>query len=280
MDLDIDSGKLLYALGILFAAGAFIYFIRDVVFGLSITVKALVLFGAFVGFFVAGIAAHRDVLDVVALVLSALAYVVFVGYVLSRYELGDTATFLVFAGSALLFVGLGYHHRQGNLSVPRRTAGYVILGVVAVSLVLVGADILGGGVTYTVEMNETVTVVGPETGPGERDVVPAEAHLGTVTATNGFVFTRPLDLPTLRGCVVGTDRIPDDRVSIRYEQRHFEQTNLIPGNTDRTFDITARIPIEANGSESYTFSVERAASCDISRSEPTVVVVSSTGEFG
>jgi len=151
--------------------------------------------------------------------------------------------------------------------------------VVAISLILVGVDILGGGVTYTVEMTETVTVVGPEPGPGERDVVPAEAHLGTVTATNGFVFTRPLELPTLRGCVVGADSVPDNRVSIRYEQRHFERTDLIPGNTDRTFDITARIPIAANGSESYTLSVERAASCDISRSEPTVVVVSSAEEL-
>lgn len=274
MNFDIDSGKLLYALGILFAAGAFVYFVRDVVFGLSITVKALLLFGAFVAFFVAGIAVQRDILDVVALALSALAYVVFVGYVLSRYELGDTATFLVLAASAALFVGLGYHHRQGNLSVSRRTAGYVILGVVAVSIVLVGADILGGGVTYTVAMNETVTIVGPDTSPAEQEIVPAEAHVGTVTATNGFVFTRPLDVPTLRGCVVGADGVPDDRISIRYEERHFERTDLIPGNTDRTFDITARIPITTNGSQSHTFSVERAASCDISRSEPTVVVVS------
>jgi hypothetical protein len=279
MDLDIDSGKLLYALGVLFAAGAFIYFVRDFVFGLSITVKALLLFGAFVGFFVAGIALQRDILDVVALALSALAYVVFVGYVLTRYELGDTATFLVLAGSASLFVGLGYHHRQGTLSVSRRTAGYVVLGVVAVSLVLVGADILGGGVTYTVETTETVTVVGPDPSPAEREIVPAEGHLGTVTATNGFVFTRPLELPTLRGCVVGADGVPDDRISIRYEERQFDRTDLIPGNTDRTFDITARIPIAINESQSHTFNVERAASCDISRSEPTVVVVSSDDDL-
>lgn len=273
MDLDIDSGKLLYALGVLFAAGAFVYFVRDVVFGLSITVKAFLLFGAFVGFFFAGVAVQRDILDVVALALSALAYVVFVGYVLSRYEPGDTAAFVLFAGSAALFVGLGYHHRQGNLSVPRRTAGSAILIVVAVGLVLVGADLVGGGVTYTVEMNETVTVAGPETSPAERETVPGEARVGTVTATNGFVFARPLDLPALRGCLVGAGDVPDDRVSIRYEERRFERTDVVPGNADRTFDITARIPIATNGSRSQTFTVERADSCDVSRSEPTVVVV-------
>ncbi|MEF8785668.1 MAG: DUF1109 domain-containing protein [Haloarculaceae archaeon] len=275
MNFDIDSAKLLYALGVLFAAAAFVYFIRDLVFGLSITVKALLLFVAFVGFFITSLALQRDILDVVALALSALAYVVCLGYVLARYNLGDTATFLVFAGSAILFVGLGYLLREQSPSLSLRTAGYAILGLAAISAVLVGADLADGGVTYTMALNETVTVSGPGDSPVDRDLVPAEAHIGTVTATNDFLFTRPLDLPTLRGCVVGTDAVPDDRVSISYDRRSFDRTNIISGNTERPFAILARLPIAANETQSLTFTVERATTCDISRSDPTLVVVSS-----
>lgn len=275
MNLDVDSGKLLYVLGMLFAAAAFLYFIRDLVFGLSITVKASLLFVAFVGFFVVGLTIQRDVLDVVALVLSALAYVVFVGYVLARYDLGDTVTFFVFAGSAALFVGLGYHVRREAPALSRRTAGSVLVGLALLSVALVGADLLGGDLTYTMELSETVTVQGHDDTPGERDIVPVERNIGAVTARNDFVFTRPLDLPTLRGCIVGTDAIVDDRISVRYEQRSYERTERIPGNTERAFGITARIPVTANATR--TFAVERAATCDISRSEPTIVVVNSDG---
>lgn len=275
MNLDVDSGKLLYVLGVLFAAAAFLYFVRDLVFGLSITVKASLLFLAFVGFFVAGLAIRRDVLDVVALVLSALAYVVFVGYVLARYDLGDTLTFFVFAGSAALFVGLGYHVRRDAPALSRRTAGSVLVGLAVLSAALVGADLLGGGLTYTMELNETVTVSGHDDIPGDRDVVPVERTIGAVTVRNDFVFTRPLDLPGLRGCLVGTDAVPDDRISVRYDRRSYERTDRIPGNTERRFGITARIPVPANATR--TFAVERAATCEIARSDPTIVVVNSDG---
>ncbi|MFB6222774.1 MAG: DUF1109 domain-containing protein [Haloarcula sp.] len=74
MRLAIDSGKLLYVLGILFAIAALLYFVRDVVFGLSITVKSALLLLGFIAFFVAGIALERDVLDIVAFALSGVTY--------------------------------------------------------------------------------------------------------------------------------------------------------------------------------------------------------------
>src|SRR6056297_2695609 len=113
MRFAIDSGKLLYALGVLFAAAALLYFIRDVVFDLSITVKAALLLLGFVAAFTAGVAVERDVLDVVAFALSGVTYVVFVGYVVVRYRPGETGTFLLLAASAALFVGLGYALREG-----------------------------------------------------------------------------------------------------------------------------------------------------------------------
>lgn len=276
MNLNVDSGKLLYALGVVFAAAAFAYFVRDLVFGLSITVKALLLFVAFVGFFVSGIAIQRDVLDVVAFALSALAYVVFVGYVLSRYDLAETATFLVFAGSAVLFVGLGYSLRERSVTVSRRTAGYVLLGLVAVSAVFVGADLYGGDVTYTIEVTETVTVERLDEGPRDREVYMAAGSVGTVTATNDFVFTRTLELPTVRGCVLGTDAVEENRITLQYDQRRYDRSGTIPGNTERSFDLTVQVPVDANATQPPEFAVEKADDCEGSRTEPTLLVV--TGE--
>jgi len=139
MRFTIDSGKLLYALGVLFAAASLLYFSRDVVFDLSITVKAALLCLAFVALFLAGLTVQRDVLDVVAFALAGVTYIVFVGYVVFRYDPGETGTFLLLAFSAALFVALGYLLREGTLAVPRRQAATVAAGLLLVSVALVGS---------------------------------------------------------------------------------------------------------------------------------------------
>lgn len=106
MRFDIDSGKLLYALG--------------VVFDLSITVKAALLLLAFVAFLVAGLTLQRDVLDAVAVALAGVTYVVV------RYEPSETGIFLLLALSAGLFVSLGDALRERNLTVPRWRATTVV----------------------------------------------------------------------------------------------------------------------------------------------------------
>jgi hypothetical protein len=271
MNFDIDSGKLLYALGVLFAAAALLYFVRDVVFGLSITVKAILLLLTFVVFFVAGVAVQRDVLDVVAFALSGIAYVVFVGYVVVRYDPGETGTFLLLAASAAVFLGLGYGLRVRELTVSRRTAAGVVAGLVVLSAVLVGVDAVGGGVTYDLETESSVTVDPPPRGP-DRGYVPVEATIGTVTARNEFVFTRAFDLPELRGCLLGVPDPPSRDVWVGYESAAFEQGNVIRGETTLTVDVRADVLVDVNQTEPVTYAVERGEDCDGDRASPTLVV--------
>ncbi len=148
MNFDLDGGKLLYALGVVFALVALLYFVQDVVFGLSITVRTVLLFALFVGFFVGGVAIDRGGLGVVSFALASISYAVFVWYTVSRYEFGETGIFLALAVSAALFVGLGYAVREREVAISLRTAGIVVIALCCLSLVLVGADVLGGGVTY------------------------------------------------------------------------------------------------------------------------------------
>ncbi|MWV41785.1 hypothetical protein [Natrialba sp. INN-245] len=280
MNFDLDGGKLLYALGVVFALVALLYFVQDVVFGLSITVRAVLLFALFAGFFVGGVAIDRGALDVVSFALAAISYAVFIGYVVSRYDPGETGIFLALTASAALFVGLGYAVRERGISVSVRTAGIVVVALLCLSLVLVGADVLGGGVTYETSLEESVTVTAPEDVSTDRDGTPVEVSVGTATATNGFVFARPLEHPAIYGCMAGTDDILEDEVPIRYEPSSYRHPDAIGGNAEHSAELTARVLLDDDVDET-TLSVERdddVDDCDVTRSEPTLVVVVDEGE--
>ena len=272
MNFDIDSGKLLYVLGVAFAAAALLYFVRDVVFGLSITVKAILLLVLFVVFFVAGLALQRDVLDVVGFALSGIAYVVFAGYVVVRYDPGETGTFLLLAVSAGLFVALGYLLREGMLSISRRTATWVVVGLVVASTVLIGVDAVGGGVTYDLETKASVTVDPPERGPADRGYTSTDAAIGTLVATNEFVFTRALDLPSLRGCLLGAPAVPSREFWVGYDSSSYERGSVIRGQTTLAFGVRADLLVDVNATESTTYAIEQGTDCEGDRDSPTLLV--------
>jgi len=270
MRFAIDSGKLLYALGVGFAAAALLYFSRDVVFGLSITVKAALLFLLFVGLFLAGLTAQRDVLDVVAFGLAGVTYIVFVGYVVLRYGASETGTFLLLAFSAGLFVALGYLLRVGEISVSRRQVIGVTAGLVLVSAALVGVDAVGGGVTYDVTTESSVTVEPP--GDGPTPYSQRQRRVGTLTASNEFVLTRALSLPALRGCLVGVNASARADAYISYEYPGYAQPDTIGGGATREFPIVADFPVDRNATAPVTYAVERGSDCDAERSAPTLLV--------
>ena len=278
MRFAIDSGKLLYALGVLFAAAALLYFIRDVVFDLSITVKAALLLLGFVAAFTAGVAVERDVLDVVAFALSGVTYVVFVGYVVVRYRPGETGTFLLLAASAALFVGLGYALREGVPTPSRRTAAVALGVLLLVSGVLVGADALTGGVPYSVETSDSVTVSVPDAGQGPGGDPYVTREIGAVTASNPSPFLRALALPTLSGCLVGPTDHPREGVYVATDAQWDEDT--IGGSTTRSYTLTAELPIDPNRTAPQTYAIEQGLDCSAERAEPTLAIqVGESGEF-
>jgi len=270
MRFAIDSNKLLYGLGVAFAAAALLYFSRDVVFDFSITVKAALLFLLFVALFLAGVTVQRDVLDVVAFALAGVTYVVFVGYIVLRYGPSETGTFLLLAFSASLFVTLGYLLQAGEIPVSRRQATAVTAGLVLVGVALVGVDTVGGGVTYDLTTESSVTVEPP--GDGPTPYGQSERRVGTVTATNGFVFTRALSLPKLRGCLVGGNASGRSDTYVSYEYPGYAPPNTIAGGATRTFPIVADFPVDRNQTEAVTYAVERGSDCSVQRSELTLLI--------
>ncbi|MFW6003921.1 MAG: DUF1109 domain-containing protein [Halanaeroarchaeum sp.] len=271
MDLELDGGTILYALGIGFALAALAYFARDVVFALSITVKAALLFVAFLAFLLGGIAMDRDVLDRVSLVLAAAAYVVFVVYVVTRYGLEATGVFFVLAASAALFLGLGYVLRQHRPTISTRTARGIAVALVAIAVLLVGADVVTGEVTYEADLEERVTVTAPDDGHEDREFVMTDVSVGRLVATNDGPFTRTLETPRTRACVVGTDAIRDNEVYLQHHSSRYDRPDRIGGGETLSFELRAGIPL-SNQTDEVTLAVERGSDCETPRSEPTLVV--------
>lgn len=273
MQLDLDGGKLLYVLGVVFALGALTYFARDVVFGLSITVTAALLFVTFLCLLVVGLTVDRDVLDVVAFAVSGLAYVVFLWYVTTRYGLEDTGVFLLLTASAALFVGLGYGVRTVRIDLPVRRAGTVVLALLVVSSLLVAADVVSGDVTTEVDLEDSVTASVSEADADRGDHVRVTQHVGTVTVSNPSPVTRPVDLPRAHGCVVGWDDHPDDRLPVQYDPAQFEVADRLERGETRTHDLEVSLALPANETDEQTLAIERGEDCDVTRSKPTLIVV-------
>lgn len=272
MSPDVDSGTILYVVGVLFGLAAFAYFLPDVVFGLSITVRAALLLLAFVGLLLAGLALERDVLDLVAFALAAIAYVVWLYYVVSRYDPGRTAVFLLLALSAALFVGLGYGLREVEFVLDRRDAAAAVGGLVVAALVLVAADALAGGVAYEVGLNDSATVEVPERAGDRQSLALVETRVGTVTASNDFVFREPLDWPRTSGCLVGFDAPSDERALLEVGPSRVDAGDSIGGRSEVAAPITARLPVRTNRTGPLEVAVERGGSCEATRDSPTLLV--------
>ncbi|TQQ79243.1 hypothetical protein EGH24_11460 [Halonotius terrestris] len=268
----IDSETLLYVLGVAFALGTLAFFASEIVFDLSITVTAALLLVTFVAFLIAGISIDRAPLDTIAFAVSGVAYVVFLGYVVSRYRPDPVGVFVLLASSAGLFVGLGYALQENRLTIDRRTARLTILGVAVIGVLLVGADSIGE-LEYTVEFDDEFV---PEetTASGDGTVVFNEQRVGTLSIENPTLFTRAVEPPSLNGCLAGveTDRV--DGVGFYYEPRSYQLPDRLGRNEGTTAEIYASVALPENATEpGEPIPIERAESCGVTHSEPTLLVV-------
>lgn len=279
VDLTIDTERFLYVVGIVLAVATLLFFTRDVVFGLSITVKAALLFLTFVACLVAATALERTPLHGVTLALAVASYLVGLWYLIDRFAVGPSGTVLALAASSALFIAIGRVYDVEAPVLSRRTAGRVLVGVALIAVLLVGADVAGGGVTYDLETEESITVEPPpETAD---DYVPdAEQRVGTITATNQFVFRRALDPPEITTCVVGDDRprFRGPHVDLRSPADEYGYPDSIGGGTTVPIRVELNLERDRNQTEPVTYAVERADECPTDADEPTVAVLVDSDE--
>lgn len=264
MRFDVESTKILYVVGVLFGIAAVLYFARDIVFDLSITVRALVLLLAFVVLLVVAIATERSVLVLVSSILSAAAYLAFLSYTLSGFDVGSDGTFLALLISAALFLGLGYLLRERQGSPSLRTAQYVVVAVVLVGAVIIGVDVVASDVEYDVTISDEGVV------DDSGAVV-----IGTLRVDNQFVFREPIDAPAVSACIYGptTDESEMRPLPAQYSVAGDYLPDSIPGSATITANITVRLPEGDTEAVDGRIPIEKADSCPTESESPRIVVV-------
>lgn len=263
-----DREKILYAVGILLGVAAVAYFGFQLFDQVSPVTTAVVIFAGFVCFLLAGIGLDAETLDLVTYALAAGSYLVFVAYVLSRFDPGDGGTFMLLAGSSALFLGLGYLGQRGRLTLERRRAAVIVLVVLAAAVTLVGVDLVGPQATTSTAFEDSVAV------PDRTE----QASVGTLTVRNEFVLPRSVDGPTFHACVYGPDFRP-----ARLEFQPPRRSDRLAGGETRSHEL--RVPgrafYTANGTLREGFQgvdavpVETADECPQTEREPSIVIVRS-----
>lgn len=275
----LDSGTLLYVLGVGFALGALAFFASEVVFDLSITVTAALLFLTFLAFLVVGLTIERESLDRVAFAIAGLAYVVWLIYIASSYDLSEISVFVLLVTSAAFFVAFGYGLREDRLTVARRTAVVLLVGFAGVGFLLVGADSVGG-MEYSADFENEITVAAAGDHP-EEEIHVVRQQIGTLTTSNAALFTRALDQPSLSACLVGVaDENGGDRSAPRpeqirtsYEPSQFNQPDQLSRNEEFTAEIHVRFEVSSEViEEGESIAIERVDDCSKTRDEPTILV--------
>lgn len=264
MRFDVDPAKVLYAVGVVFGIAAVLYFARDIVFDLSITVRALLLLLAFVVFLVAAVGSDRTSVVLVSSVLSAAAYLAFLGYTLSRFDVGADGTFLALLVSAALFLGLGYLVRERRIFPSPRTARYAVVGVLLVAVLMVGVDLIVSDVGYDVTIEDEGVV---DDG--------GEVVVGTLTVDNQFVFREPIDVPEAFAClfVPGMDEYEMRPQPIQYRVGEDRVPDSVPGGTTITARMTVRLADEEASTVDGPIPIERVDTCPDESENPRIVVV-------
>jgi hypothetical protein len=273
MNYDVDPATVLTAVGVIFAVAAVAYFARDIVFDLSITVRALLLFLAFAALLVSALASTRDAVVVIESVLAAAAYLAFLTYTLSRFEVGADGTFLALLVSAILFLALGYLLQERGVSPSKRTARSAVVAIALLAVVLIGADVAASEVTYDVQIAEEATV-------GDDGVT----SVGTLTVDNKFLFREHLEEPRAFACIYrtgtadgnATDEPPWRPHPIEYRVDGERLPDTVPGGATITAAMTVRLGDEERATADGSIPVERAESCPPESTGQRIVVVRGT----
>lgn len=274
--MEIDSSKILYLVGAVLGVATIVYFSAEIIVELSPTLKAAILFLGFFFFLAAAQYSESDLLGLVLYVLAAGSYVVFLGYTVLRFSLGENGVFLLLGVSSALFIGLGYALHEKELGLERRQALGVMAAVVLVAVAATGFDVLGPQPTVDSEFRDSVSLQDVDS-PGDRVVV------GTVTARNSFVLSRTAELPGLHACLLPVREIQP--LSYRGEGGVVSTSMLLGGGEERSFEVSlqataffnrsARPPeIDDRYRNLSSLPVEREDECPRSDTgDPRIVVV-------
>lgn len=256
MDYDINPSTVMYGISAFLGAVTVVYFGSSLIFDLSPITKSLAFFSSFAVFLAAGLylSGKNKVHSILALGLTGVSYLAFLAYTLGKFEIGTEGVFTALFLSSLLFVALGNLASRGKLEVDRKNMRYLLVLVVVLGGVLILADVLGAQASYSLELQESVTLE-----PGENAVI------GVLTVSNDFVLPREVSEPSFSSCIGGD-------MSERGFYTRVDTDELIGGFSENRYNLTADVSLRRFMNESKTFRIERTGSCPDQRDNETIYV--------
>lgn len=184
---DVDGSIIMYIFGIVFGVLSILYFARDILVSLSVTVKSMVLYSIAALILSGSIVVGSSVLTIILLLFCGFMYTAATVYVWNMYNFEKIGKFLLLAISSVLLLGVG---RSLQSNIFQGVDAYILLSIGMVPLILTFIvsifDILEDNpVKYEIEFEEKI-----------NDPNPRDQEIGTIKVINNSRFRRKYDIPS------------------------------------------------------------------------------------
>ncbi len=256
MDYDLDPSTAMYGIAAFLGAITVVYFGSSLIFDLSPVTKSLAFFSAFAIFLAASLylSGKNKIQSMLALGLTGVSYLAFLVYTLGKFDVGTEGIFASLFLSSLLFVALGYLANHGKLEVDRKHMKYLVTSIIVLGSVLILADVAGAQPSYSLELQDSVTLE-----PSE------EAVLGTLTVANDFLLPREISAPSFSSCLGWEEHERGLYTGV-------DTDDIINGLSDQDYNLTANVPSTRFMNESTTVDIRRTDACPDQRDNETLYV--------
>lgn len=185
----IEPSLVVYAFGAIFGVLSILYFARDILLSLSLTVKSMIMYAFSLSLLVLGISVGNSTLSIILLVIGGAGYAISSFYFVRWYNRERMGRFILFAISSVLFVLLGWLISSGttsNLSI--QNAGIISGVLILVSIVASIADWKEG---KTVHYDASI-----------REKVGEDGEIGTIKISNNSrMFRKRFSTPNVNGTI-------------------------------------------------------------------------------
>lgn len=221
MDLGLDSSTAFYTLGVIFGIFTLIYFGIEVIVEISPLAKSGILLLSAMVFFSATGLTNSKWKDIPLYAMASFSYLIFVAYTLVKFQFGSVGTFLMLAGSSMVFFGAGYLVSEKDIEVPEDKARYLVIAGIILIAGLFVFDTTGSEAQVDLQLRNDVNLTSG-----------SETSLGTVHVSNSFILPRSYELPNYDACLPEGDR----RVSLYVE----DGRDLVYSGSDVEMELKAR----------------------------------------
>lgn len=259
----VDASIIMYAFGVIFGVISILYFTRDILVSLSVTVKSLVLYAVSIFMFSLSIFVSSGVISVILMIFFGSSYTFATSYVWKTYRFEKLGRFLILATSSVILLSIGrslqtdlFTNLQGMISI----VGVGLVPLIVVILVSAIDIMEEENITYKFEFKDTIS-----------DITEAQCSIGELEIENNSYFRRKFESPNIEAKLSLNDEkgLPvsyDDNFKRRdiktlssgetFSVKIVLFSNRTPDNTD--FQIPEKCAVEIEQRDSLSFALDES----------------------